>query len=642
MNWNITPECISIIMLLIVWIYSLKAASAPSLKNKLFQTCFLVTFLAMASNIASTIMISYLSVFPLWLTWAITTVYFICTPLMGLVYFLYSTSVIFEGQGDVLKMMKYWIFPGIAYIVLLIINTFNRVIFNLDAVHGYSQGEYIIITYIVFYMYCILSVFMATTQRRAIDNRIYRILCSFPLIAFFVIVIQQLYPTIMLSGTAATAALLIIYLHLQNKQISTDYLTGLANIGELFKSIDYLIKEKKETFTITVVSLREFKQVNTLYGQAIGDAILREVSQYLISLHSRPEIYRFKGDEFALIFKKETKIEVEEKLNDLITRFHDSWHVHDIQYQINCVIGMVDYPHSATTPEQLINAVELAIMKAKIENLSICFCDEKMIKELERKKKIQNILKEKCKNNDLEIFYQPIYSFDNRDFLYAEALMRINASEIGPVYPDEFIPIAEESGLIVEMTYQMIDQVCQCINKLIEAKIPIEAIHINFSAIQFKEFSLAKKIIEIMERNKTPYGKIKIEVTESTIVENTEGIIAFVDELKPYGISLSLDDFGTGYSNLTSMISIPFKVVKIDKSLVWASLKNDKSAIMFKHLIQIFKDLQIKVVAEGVETNEQNEFCKSHKIDQIQGYFYSKPIPEKDYITFLKQKTSAN
>lgn len=638
MDWNIAPECISIIMLLIVWVYSFKSGSAPSLKNKLFQTCFLVTFLAMASNIASTIMISYLSAFPLWLTWAVTTLYFICTPLMGLVYFLYSASVIFEKQGDVLKMMRYWLFPGIGYIVLIIINTFNRVIFDLDPVHGYSQGEYILVTYIIFYFYCLLSIFMATTNRKTVDKKIYRILSAFPLIAFGVIVFQQIYPTVMLSGTAATAALLIIYLHLQNKQISTDYLTDLANISEFYKGLDLLIKNGKESFTIAVISLREFKQVNAMYGQEIGDELLKSVANYLTSIHQRHEVYRFKGDEFAILFTKDERDLISSTLEDINKRFGNVWQMQNIDCQLDCVIGVVNYPLSANSAEQLINAVELAIAKAKKDNLSTCFCDDEMLKEIERKKKIQSILKEKYKSNDFDVFFQPIYSFEENAFLYAEALLRIRNSSIGALFPNEFIPIAEESGLIIEITYQVLDKVCKCINHLEEEGILIGSIHVNFSAIQFKEEDLAKKVIQIIDANKTAYSKIKIEVTESTIVDNTEGIVEFVKEMESYGVYMGLDDFGTGYSNMSSIVNIPFNTVKLDKSLVWAALEHESSAIMFKHLVTIFKELNMKVIAEGVETIEQNQFCKEHKIDQIQGFYYSKPVDETSYITFLKDK----
>ena len=222
--WNIIPECISIIILLIIWSYSRKGSNLPTLTNQLFQACFLVTFLAISTNILSTCMLTYTQIFPIWMIELVTTIYFIFTPLMGMIYFLYSSTLIYN-HTKLSKIMWLGTLPGLIYILIVLSNPFSHILFSLSSEGVYNQGSFIFITYLLFYLYCLFCLIIVIINKKKINYHIYKILSVFPLIAVAVIVIQQIYPNIILSGTAATMALLIIYLHLQNKQLTLDSLT---------------------------------------------------------------------------------------------------------------------------------------------------------------------------------------------------------------------------------------------------------------------------------------------------------------------------------------------------------------------------------------------------------------------------------
>ena len=212
----------------------------------------------------------------------------------------------------------------------------------------------------------------------------------------------------------------------------------------------------------------------------------------------------------------------------------------------------------------------------------------------------------------------------------------MNHTSIGPVYPNEFIPIAEETGLIIELTYVILDEVCKYINRLIEKGLPMEAIHVNFSAIQFSQPDLSRKVLEIIQRNGTPMSAVKIEFTESTLAENPQVVTDFALEMRKHGIEMGLDDFGTGYSNIATVIRIPFGTIKLDKSLVWASIDNPTSALTIRHLVHAFRDLGMTVIAEGVETESQRQLVEDIGVEQIQGYYYSKPLSMEEMEEFLK------
>lgn len=639
MHWNIAAECVSIIILLIIWVYSLKGSLLPTLKNRLFQGCIFVTFCAMCTNILSTIMIAYVEWFPIWLTALITMVYYIFTPLMGLVYFSYSAAVIYMDKVQLYRILKLGCIPGLLYVGLVLANPVSGILFHIDRVSGYSRGPLVVITYIVFYAYCMASMILVMYNCKRVERQIYRILASFPVIAVVVIIVQQFYPEIILSGSAATSALLIIYLHLQNKQLTLDPITGVPNRSELFNMIEYLMKKKPaQSLAIMVISLRGFKRINNSYGQSTGDKLLKMLSQYLALITPNGNIYRFSGDEFAILIEERNEQLAKWILDKFKERLQSPWLVDEYHCMLQAVVGVAEYPHSAATPESLIGAVEYAVSAAKKEEMNwVCYCDQAMMDKLLRREHIIRILKEKLADNSFDLYYQPIISLKSGKYLFAESLMRISDSKLGFLSPGEFIPIAEETGMIIKLTYQVLDKVCKFVNRLLEAGIELQAIHVNFSAIQFSEENLAEKVCEIIKRNQTPLSAIKIEFTESTIAENTGIVTEFAVEMAKNNISMGLDDFGTGYSNIASVIDIPFSTLKLDKSLIWSAMEHEKSALIVKNLTKAFHDLDMVVLAEGVENEEQAQFVKDCGIDQVQGYYYARPMPEKEAEEFLRK-----
>lgn len=267
-------------------------------------------------------MIQQYRVVPIWLTWIVTMVYFVLTPLMGMAYFLYTVSVIYTESPQVKRIMAVGMIPGAFYAVIVLSNPFNRLLFDINRSDGYTRGPLIPVTYLIFYAYCLASIALTLVNYKRIDRKIYRILAAFPILAVAVIIIQEMYPEVILSGSAATCALLIIYLHLQNKQISVDYLTNVPNRQELLNMLKIMIKKDPgRRFTLLVVSLRDFRQVNNTCGQQKGDEFLKMVCRFLCEAGPAENVYRFNGDEFALLFPEAEMI----KYADVWKRYKSGW-----------------------------------------------------------------------------------------------------------------------------------------------------------------------------------------------------------------------------------------------------------------------------------------------------------------------------
>lgn len=641
MSWNIAAECISTVMLCIIWNYSRQSHSLPTLKNKLFQVCFLTTFLAMTSNILSTICIQNTGVIPLWVNWPVTTIYFIATPLMGVIYFYYALSILYENQPRFPKRWLFLLLPAVFYLLLVISNPFTGSLFSLSLETRYEQGPLIITTYLVFYIYCLFTCVTVVALGKRVDPTIRNILACFPLIAALVVIIQQIFPEVILSGSAATCALLILYLYLQNKQISIDYLLGIPNHKEFLNSLQLQIKRHKDaSFTILLVSLRNFKQVNDTYGQQNGDEFLKTVCNYLSNTVKPYQLYRYNGDEFAVLIPESDKETIIRLVKAIDGRFNQPWKSRDFRCMIGTVIAVTTYPKSADTMEDLINALEYTVSVAKDgKNGNICYCGPGMLDHVKRRFKVIDVLKDALTQGGFQVYYQPIWSVEKQCFTLAESLLRLPSTPLGPLYPSEFIPIAEETGLIVDITYYVLDTVCRFVHDLLDSGITmLESVTVNFSGVQFSQHNPAEKVISIIESHGIPYRMIKIEITESVLAESRQELEEFIDLMHAKGVEVSLDDFGTGYCNLVSVLSMDVDVIKLDKSLLWAAQKDQKTAIMMKSLARSVHELGMRVVSEGVETDEQMAFAEECCCDWIQGYYYAKPMPGEDAKRFLAER----
>mgnify|MGYP001526668122 FL=1 len=371
-RWNIAPETISLVILGIIWVYARKGSHLPSLKNRIFQECLTVTFAAMLSNILSTFMLCGYIPVPVWVTWAITTIYFILTPLMGLVYYLYAVSVLYEERPQLYRMILLGGIPGAVYTLLVLSNFFTKCLFDITANQGYEQGSLIFITYLIFYGYCAGCIVIAVRNRRYIDRHIYHILATFPVLAVIVIFFQQMYPNIILSGTAATCALLIIYLHLQNRQISLDYLTNVPNRQELLNMLDLLLRRYPDKdFTLLVVSIRDFRQINNVCGQHGGDAFLKQVCAFLCSAGPKENVYRYSGDEFALLFINDRGERVRQCVLDIEARMKQPWQNQDYQFKLPVVMGVIRRSEYVKTLEEAVSYIEYAVSQAKTGRYSV-------------------------------------------------------------------------------------------------------------------------------------------------------------------------------------------------------------------------------------------------------------------------------
>ena len=305
-------------------------------------------------------------------------------------------------------------------------------------------------------------------------------------------------------------------------------------------------------------------------------------------------------------------------------------------------ICVVNYPDFVATAEDVRDAIEYSLTDiAPKQEGGVVMASTVSLDAKRRESKIIHIMKNAIAEESFEVYYQPIYCVETKSFISAEALLRLKSEEFGFIGPDEFIPLAERTGMIVEIGEIVVHKVCEFLKSNEATKLGIEYVEVNLSVVQCMQDNLAERMISIMRNYSISTNQINFEITE-TATANDDALRSNMKQLIDVGSSFSMDDYGTGFSTATYLISLPMDIVKIDKSILWSAMKNEEAFTILNHTVQMLKALKKKIVVEGVETQEMADILTEMGCDYFQGYFYSKPIPPDQFLQFMREKNSVS
>ena len=428
------------------------------------------------------------------------------------------------------------------------------------------------------------------------------------------------------------------------KYIAThDSLTKLLNRFAFQKKLKYAITQAKREESVGALfflDIDRFKEINDNLGHDIGDKILKKITKRLQGIIGRDDILaRFGGDEFVLIVNNIKSDEVLTAIaKKIMAQFIEPFYVKKYTLEITISMGICTFPKDIITPTQLLKQSDMAMYQAKaLGKNNFQFFTKSLAEEEYKKFMLEVKLKHAILNKEFYLLYQPqIRILDNR-LMGLEALIRWQSAEFGLVSPEKFISIAEKCGFIESITDWVIENVCQQI-KVWEAEgFRFNRVAINLSRKELGRKKMAKRLFSIIQKHGISFDKIEFEVTESALFENSFNAFQNITMLRSMGFLISIDDFGTGYSSLSNLKDFLFDKLKIDRSFIMdLSLKKECEPII-KAIIAIAKSLNLKVIAEGVETKEQLDFLRLHGCDEMQGFLYSSPLPPKEVMELFTQ-----
>lgn len=422
-----------------------------------------------------------------------------------------------------------------------------------------------------------------------------------------------------------------------------DTLTGLYNRLYIVEKLDEFIKERQlhqSPFGVLMFDLDHFQKVNDIFGHKEGDRLILQLTKRLRKVyHSRATLARLGGDEFIIVFHQEmTEADLILEGDRLLILFEEPFKVSGSDYRIKCSIGLKFCDSIDLRGDTIMRDVDTAVYRAKMNGRSrwVLFHSD-FIEEIKHRLILEKELRVAIEEDQFTVFYQPIIDAKTGKIDGFEALVRWFHPEKGMISPVEFIPVAEESNLILPLGEYVLRTVVKQIKSWHNKGYRHLIGAVNTSARQFQMTNIGKLVHEVLSESDLSPKALKIEVTESLAMNNVDYTISTFQDLDQSGIRISIDDFGTGYSSLSYLKKFPFHTLKIDRSFVNEIQVKGDDAEITRAIILMAQSLGLEIVAEGVETKEQLDFLEALGCDYYQGYFFSKPLPEQEFERLLER-----
>ena len=424
-------------------------------------------------------------------------------------------------------------------------------------------------------------------------------------------------------------------------QANYDALTGLPNRNLLHDRLRQSVFAQRFVRSIGVVFLDidHFKFVNDSLGHNTGDKLLQKVAERLSeSVRDGDTVARLGGDEFILILNDQTGQEVIYRaMQRIISKVSEPIEIDGQELLVTASAGISLYPQDGPDVETLLKNADAAMYRAKEKGRNnFQFYTVEMNRQVNERLKMESSLRRALERKEFELYYQPRIHVENGALVGCEALLRWQHPELGLTLPERFIGLAEETGLIVPIGEWVLNAACAQARAWQDAGAAPITVSVNLSMRQFRQEALAGAVDDALRQSGLDPRRLEMELTESLVMQDTEAAIRVLERLREIGVDLSVDDFGTGHSSLSYLTRLPISALKIDQSFV-QDIKGTGSAdegIVAQAIISLAHNLKLKVVGEGVETGAQFEFLKKHSCDEVQGFYFGKPMPASDFARF--------
>ncbi|MBR1508019.1 MAG: EAL domain-containing protein [Eubacterium sp.] len=543
-----------------------------------------------------------------------------------------------------LLYMAFFIFMEI----LAISQPFTSWVFYYDEARVFHRGWAEVVIYVISALYIAVSVISLIRTWRAITSRKKLSIAYFLTIVIAGILIQMFIPSLKAELFAESLAMLGLMLTVESEDDSINPDTGIYNRKALMMDLNNY-RGLGIPVTAVFVKVTDLDMMLKRTGSTNTDGFTEIMSLFLRTLVPRNYIYSTSPGQFVILVNEkhkdgdrkfmekllsrlEIKMPAEEVVNRVINRFDAEWLVGRSEILLDATVAIARMPEELSDASDILYIADSSVPRSlsgrllKGEDLSFAL----------RRMEVEKALIRGLREDEFEVYYQPTFYTEDFKLYGAEALLRLKDSVIGNVPPDEFIPVAEQMGLIDEISEFVLRDVCKFLASGVPQKFGMESINVNLSVLQCLKKDFAEKIKELVKSYKLSEDLVNFEITESVEPDDYEILSKVMGDLKKAGFHFSMDDYGTGYSNMQSSFSLDFDIVKIDKSILWAAEKNEFGRIVLENSINMIRKMDRKIVVEGVETKEQIEMLKKLKVEYLQGYYFSKPVPKDELIEILK------
>lgn len=633
-RWSLSAELLCIIILMLLMFSSHGQKQAPTRSQRVYQTCLLLSLDSILLNILCVFTIVGTIAVPLWLNVLLNSLYFFISVLMCSVMAAYLFSLILEHAYSDQTLRRAIVFVAVLtlfFAAAVLWNIPSGILFFFDEQGVYHRGPLNALGYGILAVELAALVVCYLLHRQGVSRNMAHVMHALPPLVVLMIVFQRLYPEILLNGAIITIADLILYISFQSRRLELDSLTGVGNRNSFCNELTLRLASRQR-FQVILLSLQQFADINRRFGHRMGDAFLYETARQLGELFPQGRVFRVGNVEFALLLPYPDD-DGAARLQTLRDCFGRPWSLGKAQAVLSVRLADLLCDGADWTMGQALEFLEYSLDLARKGGGEPVRFQVQAARLFQRRKELVALMRQSLRDRRFRVWYQPVWDAANRAFTSAEALLRLSTPAGEPVPPSEFIPLAEESGLIDELSWLVVEEVCRLLSS--SALPGLESVSINLSMQQFLDPDLVPRLRRCLETYALSPTQLKIEITERVAAQDIGRTAAVMDQLSGMGIHFYLDDFGTGWSNLSCALDLPFQCVKLDHSLLSAYPASPRSRQLIHGLVALFHELDVAVVAEGVETQAQADALGGCGVDWLQGYHLARPMPEEALVTFL-------
>lgn len=511
---------------------------------------------------------------------------------------------------------------------LAILNPVFNWVFYYDENLVFHRNNAELVIYWAAIFYFILSIFEILFAWKAVTKRKSIALIYFFFITFAGVYIQYKFIDIKFELLAEALALMGVMLAIESEDNRIDADTHIYNRLALQADLNNILT-MNEKATIIFIKILNAKTLERITRSSNYDLLTTECAEFLKTLVPRYKIYHPIKETFIIICDKSDCKHIDNLINAITNRFNNVWNIAEASIKLNAIVLKAD------TSNELYSVDDIMYISDSIIPSTIAA--ENIMDWILRRSEIEQAIKRNIINDNLEVYYQPTVYLDDYRIHGAEALLRMQDNTIGYISPEDFIPIAEQIGLVEHMDDFVLREVCRFIKYDIDPKDNIDCINVNLSVIQCLSPGFFEHIKGIVDEYGIDHSMINFEITETVGAEDYDVLSIVAHNLKAAGFSISMDDYGTGYSNMEGIFSLDFDVVKIDKTILWNAENDKRGKVILENTVKMIHDLDCKVLIEGVESEKHLNMLKKLNVDYLQGFYFAKPMPKSQFIEYLRK-----
>ena len=601
-----------------------------------FLVMLLSIIVSAAASVSGSVLQKYASESTIYFQYLFHAIYYFAHNILSICFALYIMDINGSSAGRKPLFFLCFSMPFLLCELMVLTNRFTGFTFYIDDQLIYHRGSLITFVYISGILYFVLGFVFFFRHKRAIsktDRNTIGFLMSLSVVGVAIQAVDSSIAVELFFESLTTVGLMLM---IEERSGHVDPTTGALNRVALTEDCRRLLGNG-QSFRIVLVNLSNIDMFAKLFNGREMDNLLMQVSSWLTSISSDESMYNYRSNDFALLYNTTDDHEITEVTDIVLKRFEHDWKSGEATLRLEASVSVIRMPEDVSNLDELMEILTSGYRKTSAGSHLVTH-DE--LSAHQRSRKIEQSLRDAVENNLLRVWYQPIWSVDEQRTVSAEALLRIDSEELRGISPAVYIPIAEQCGVIREIGLFVFEDVCRFLKCINDQDLGISYIELNLSLYQFLYDDLAERFEEIRKRYGITPDMLNLEITETASIADSPIVEKTLKKLRTLGYTFSLDDFGTGYSTLVQFIRISYKNVKIDKSLLWESDKSEMSARLLDSLTHLIRSLGCNVVQEGVETKEQLSRTAGSGGNLIQGYYFSKPIPENDFIAYVKKEVS--